>query len=222
MSRCRSSRSSRAQLEKGTVPSSRQQQPPSCGILIPRCRFKLWCRSFIWLLAAFTCLSQAISLLMDSQLNFCRSVCATGAEPHLRTLGPAEQRGHRGVRACAVHSCTGRAAGTWRAACVLAHQDCGDCALQHDAHQVPTCVPSDAVRAPTYPCLLPQCTNRSSRSWWCLPLNTLPKCIASPATFCRLVWSRIWAVLADFFVEVGCHPNLQVGTTGPCEILYFL
>ena len=27
---------------------------------------------------------------------------------------------------------------------------------------------------------------------------------------CRLVWSRIWAVLADFFVEVGCHPNLQV------------
>ena len=32
-------------------------------------------------------------------------------------------------------------------------------------------------------------------------------CCAVP---CRLVWSRIWAVLADFFVEVGCHPNLQV------------
>lgn len=26
----------------------------------------------------------------------------------------------------------------------------------------------------------------------------------------RLVWSRIWAVLADFFIEVGCHPNLSV------------
>ncbi|EFN54845.1 hypothetical protein CHLNCDRAFT_35815 [Chlorella variabilis] len=26
----------------------------------------------------------------------------------------------------------------------------------------------------------------------------------------RLVWSRIWAVLADFFIEVGCHANLAV------------
>jgi len=26
----------------------------------------------------------------------------------------------------------------------------------------------------------------------------------------RLVWSRIWAVLSDFFVAVGCHPNLAV------------
>ncbi|PSC72251.1 brefeldin A-inhibited guanine nucleotide-exchange 2-like [Micractinium conductrix] len=26
----------------------------------------------------------------------------------------------------------------------------------------------------------------------------------------RLVWSRIWAVLADFFIEVGCHQNLSV------------
>ena len=26
----------------------------------------------------------------------------------------------------------------------------------------------------------------------------------------RLVWNRIWAVLSDFFVEVGCHRNLQV------------
>ena len=26
----------------------------------------------------------------------------------------------------------------------------------------------------------------------------------------RLVWKRIWAVLSDFFVEVGCHKNLQV------------
>ncbi|KAK9829453.1 hypothetical protein WJX72_005963 [[Myrmecia] bisecta] len=26
----------------------------------------------------------------------------------------------------------------------------------------------------------------------------------------RLVWGRIWAVLSDFFVEVGCHRNLQV------------
>lgn len=26
---------------------------------------------------------------------------------------------------------------------------------------------------------------------------------------CRLVWNRIWAVLSDFFVEVGCHRNLQ-------------
>jgi len=25
----------------------------------------------------------------------------------------------------------------------------------------------------------------------------------------RLVWNRIWAVLSDFFVEVGCHRNLQ-------------
>jgi brefeldin A-inhibited guanine nucleotide-exchange protein len=26
----------------------------------------------------------------------------------------------------------------------------------------------------------------------------------------RLVWARVWAVLADFFVAVGCHDNLQV------------
>jgi brefeldin A-inhibited guanine nucleotide-exchange protein len=26
----------------------------------------------------------------------------------------------------------------------------------------------------------------------------------------RLVWTRIWNVLADYFVTVGCHPNLQV------------
>lgn len=26
----------------------------------------------------------------------------------------------------------------------------------------------------------------------------------------RFVWSRIWSVLADFFVTSGCHPNLQV------------
>jgi Sec7-like guanine-nucleotide exchange factor len=24
------------------------------------------------------------------------------------------------------------------------------------------------------------------------------------------VWGRIWAVLSDFFVETGCHHNLQV------------
>ena len=30
----------------------------------------------------------------------------------------------------------------------------------------------------------------------------------------RLVWSRIWAVLSDFFVEVGCHANLQVAMYG--------
>ncbi|GFH25080.1 SEC7 domain-containing protein, partial [Haematococcus lacustris] len=26
----------------------------------------------------------------------------------------------------------------------------------------------------------------------------------------RLVWSRVWAVLSDYFIQVGCHPNLQV------------
>lgn len=26
----------------------------------------------------------------------------------------------------------------------------------------------------------------------------------------RIVWSRIWAVLADYFVAVGCHTNLNV------------
>ena len=24
------------------------------------------------------------------------------------------------------------------------------------------------------------------------------------------MWTRIWAVLADFFIEVGCHANLAV------------
>ena len=28
--------------------------------------------------------------------------------------------------------------------------------------------------------------------------------------WCRLVWNRIWAVLSDFFIDVGCHRNLQV------------
>lgn len=31
-----------------------------------------------------------------------------------------------------------------------------------------------------------------------------------PLPIPRLVWSRIWAVLADFFIEVGCHANLAV------------
>jgi Sec7-like guanine-nucleotide exchange factor len=26
----------------------------------------------------------------------------------------------------------------------------------------------------------------------------------------RLVWSRIWAVLSEYFIAVGCHPNLAV------------
>lgn len=32
----------------------------------------------------------------------------------------------------------------------------------------------------------------------------------------RLVWNRIWAVLSDFFVEVGCHRNLQVLQCSVC------
>jgi hypothetical protein len=27
---------------------------------------------------------------------------------------------------------------------------------------------------------------------------------------CRLVWSRIWAVLSQYFSAVGCHSNLAV------------
>lgn len=27
---------------------------------------------------------------------------------------------------------------------------------------------------------------------------------------CRLVWSRIWAVLSDYFIQVGCSSNLSV------------
>lgn len=30
------------------------------------------------------------------------------------------------------------------------------------------------------------------------------------ANHLRIVWSRIWSLLADFFIEVGCHKNLQV------------
>ena len=26
----------------------------------------------------------------------------------------------------------------------------------------------------------------------------------------RIIWSRMWSVLADFFAEVGCHPNLRI------------
>ena len=26
----------------------------------------------------------------------------------------------------------------------------------------------------------------------------------------RLVWTRIWAVLSDYFIAVGCHPSLPV------------
>lgn len=29
-------------------------------------------------------------------------------------------------------------------------------------------------------------------------------------TCCRLVWSRIWAVLSEYFIAVGCHANLAV------------
>ena len=32
----------------------------------------------------------------------------------------------------------------------------------------------------------------------------------SPSPFLRLVWSRIWAVLSDYFISVGCHANLSV------------
>ena len=50
----------------------------------------------------------------------------------------------------------------------------------------------------------------------CNPLCATTSLLCSSASWFvvhfhrRLVWSRIWAVLADFFVEVGCHPNLQV------------
>jgi brefeldin A-inhibited guanine nucleotide-exchange protein len=27
---------------------------------------------------------------------------------------------------------------------------------------------------------------------------------------CRLVWSRIWMVLSQYFIAVGCHSNLAV------------
>jgi brefeldin A-inhibited guanine nucleotide-exchange protein len=26
----------------------------------------------------------------------------------------------------------------------------------------------------------------------------------------RLVWTRIWKILSDFFVDAGCHENLNV------------
>ena len=40
---------------------------------------------------------------------------------------------------------------------------------------------------------------------------TLPLSAPAPALPpCRLVWTRIWSVLADFFIEVGCHANLAV------------
>lgn len=41
------------------------------------------------------------------------------------------------------------------------------------------------------------------------PPNPTPH-LPNPTTHRRLVWSRIWAVLADFFIEVGCHANLAV------------
>ena len=31
-----------------------------------------------------------------------------------------------------------------------------------------------------------------------------------PSHLPRLVWSRIWAVLSDYFIAVGCHSNLSV------------
>lgn len=31
-----------------------------------------------------------------------------------------------------------------------------------------------------------------------------------PSCPVRIVWSRIWSLLADFFIDVGCHKNLQV------------
>jgi hypothetical protein len=33
----------------------------------------------------------------------------------------------------------------------------------------------------------------------------------SPSFRQRLVWSRIWAVLSEYFISVGCHSNLAVG-----------
>ena len=33
-----------------------------------------------------------------------------------------------------------------------------------------------------------------------------------PKTKRRLVWSRIWAVLSEYFIAVGCHPNGAVAS----------
>lgn len=38
----------------------------------------------------------------------------------------------------------------------------------------------------------------------------------------RLVWSRIWSVLSEYFIAVGCHPNLSLakvrrGAGGACS-----
>lgn len=30
----------------------------------------------------------------------------------------------------------------------------------------------------------------------------------------RLVWSRIWSVLSEYFIAVGCHPNLSLAKVG--------
>lgn len=42
------------------------------------------------------------------------------------------------------------------------------------------------------------------------PSPSFPSLPPSLPTRSRLVWTRIWAVLADFFIDVGCHTNLSV------------
>ena len=60
------------------------------------------------------------------------------------------------------------------------------------------------------PCLF----NLSKAATWspsCLCVAPdLPPLPCDPKPPLRLVWSRIWSILSDYFISVGCHPNLSV------------
>ena len=81
---------------------------------------------------------------------------------------------------------------------------CGASALP--AHQV--CLGGAQTPAPSSLCLALHSCTRTVLALRVRMLLTHPP--FPPTLPRRLVWSRIWAVLADFFIEVGCHANLAV------------
>jgi hypothetical protein len=57
------------------------------------------------------------------------------------------------------------------------------------------------------------CHQASRGACTCAITLTVTLCCFLPCVFppsIRLVWSRIWAVLSQYFSAVGCHSNLAV------------
>jgi brefeldin A-inhibited guanine nucleotide-exchange protein len=56
-----------------------------------------------------------------------------------------------------------------------------------------------------------KCPSLTSRSPCpCISLLRIVQVADHNMTRIRLVWTRVWMILSDYFITVGCHPSLKV------------